>query len=50
MTEENEDDRAAVLETLEILSDPAAMEAINSAKQGLGIYRTLNLEDENFGL
>ena len=50
MPVEKEDDLAAIFETLEILCDPAAMEAIKSAKQGQGIYRTLDLEDENFGL
>jgi hypothetical protein len=50
MSVEKEDELADILETLEILSDSAAMDAINSAKQDQGFYRTLDLEDENFGL
>lgn len=44
------DDFEALMETLDILGDPAAMKAIHSAKQGESTYRPLNLDDENFGL
>lgn len=44
------DDFEALMETLDILGDPNAMQAIHSAKQGKTNYRPLDLDDENFGL
>lgn len=37
-------------ETLEILANPEAMKWINAAKKGKLKYKTLDLDDENFGL
>jgi prevent-host-death family protein len=44
------EDFEALLETLDILEDPAAMKAIRGAKSKTSKYRTLDLSDENFGL
>lgn len=44
------EDFEALLETLDVLADPAAMSALRSARKGTGKYRTLDLADENFGL
>ena len=44
------EDFEALLETLDILEDPAAMKAIRCAKSKTSKYRTLDLSDENFGL
>lgn len=44
------EDFEALLETLDVLGDPAAMKAVRSAKAGAGKYRRLGLTDENFGL
>jgi PHD/YefM family antitoxin component YafN of YafNO toxin-antitoxin module len=44
------EDFEALMETMDVLADPAAMTAIRSAKTGKTKYRTLNLDDENFGL
>lgn len=44
------DDFEALMETLDILGDPNAMEAINAARAGEGNYQKLDLNDENFGL
>lgn len=44
------DDFEALMETLDILGDPNAMEAINAARAGEGAYHNLDLDDENFGL
>jgi prevent-host-death family protein len=44
------EDFEALMETMDILADPAAMTAIRSAKAGKTQYRPLNLNDENFGL
>jgi len=43
-------DFEALMETLDVLGDPNAMAAIQSAKTGKTTYRPLNLDDENFGL
>ena len=43
-------DYDALLETMEILSNPAAMKTLRSAKAGKLAYKELNLADENFGL
>ena len=44
------DDFEALMETLDVLADPAAMNAVQSARAGKTKYRSLNLADENFGL
>lgn len=43
-------DFEALVETLDVLSDPKALKAIRDAKAGRTKYRTLDLDDENFGL
>jgi len=40
----------ALLETMELLSKPAAMKVLRAAKAGQLAYQELNLNDENFGL
>jgi PHD/YefM family antitoxin component YafN of YafNO toxin-antitoxin module len=40
----------ALLETLELLSNPTAMRALRAAKEGKLEYQELDLGDENFGL
>ena len=44
------DDYDALLETMELLSNPTAMRTLRAAKRGKLAYRELNLADENFGL
>ncbi len=44
------EDYDALLETMELLSDPTAMKTLRSAKAGRLAYKELNLADENFGL
>ena len=44
------EDYDALLETMELLSDPAAMKTLRAAKAGKLAYKELNLADENFGL
>ena len=44
------DDFEALMETLDVLADPAAMKAIESARAGKTTYRPLDLDDDNFGL
>ena len=44
------DDFEALMETLDVLADPAAMKAVQAARTGKTKYRTLDLADENFGL
>ena len=44
------EDFEALMETLDVLADPVAMKAIESARAGESQYRELNLGDENFGL
>lgn len=44
------EDYEALIETLDVLGDPKAMEAILSAREGKTNYREINLGDENFGL
>ena len=46
----NAADYEALMETLEVLADPAAMEELRRAKAGQGTYRKLDLDDEDFGL
>ena len=43
-------DFEALMETLDVLGDPNAMKVIHAAQQGESTYRTLDLDDENFGL
>ncbi len=44
------DDFEALMETLDVLGNPAAMKAIQAAREGSTAYRELDLGDENFGL
>ncbi len=44
------EDFEALMETLDVLADPAAMKAIQSARNSESNYRALDLDDENFGL
>lgn len=44
------DDFEALMETLDVLADPAAMKAVQAARSGKAKYRALDLTDENFGL
>lgn len=44
------EDFEALMETLDVLADPAALKAVEAARSGRGKYRTLDLADENFGL
>ncbi len=44
------EDFDALLETMELLSNPKAMKTLRAAKAGKLAYRELNLDDENFGL
>jgi PHD/YefM family antitoxin component YafN of YafNO toxin-antitoxin module len=44
------EDYDALLETMELLSNPAAMKTLRAAKRGKLAYKELNLADENFGL
>ena len=44
------DDFEALMETLDILGDPNAMQAIHFAKQVQNTYHPLDLNDKNFGL
>ena len=40
----------AMLETLDVLADPRAMEAVKKARAGETSYTELDLDDEHFGL
>ena len=44
------EDYDAMLETMEILSNPAAMKTLRAAKAGRLAYKELDLADETFGL
>jgi len=44
------EDFEALMETLDVLADPAAMKAVQSARKDKTKYRPLDLDDENFGL
>src|SRR2546422_7401501 len=44
------EDYEALMETMDLLSNPKAMKALRAAKAGKMSYRTLDLDDENFGL
>jgi PHD/YefM family antitoxin component YafN of YafNO toxin-antitoxin module len=39
----------ALLETMELLANPAAMKTLRAARAGKLAYKELNLDDENFG-
>ena len=43
-------DFEALLETMDVLSDPKAMKAIRQSQGGQTKYADLNLDDENLGL
>ncbi|MCC5847284.1 MAG: type II toxin-antitoxin system Phd/YefM family antitoxin [Verrucomicrobia bacterium] len=40
----------ALMETLDVLSDPKAMKEIQRAEAGKGSYKPLDLDHEDFGL
>jgi PHD/YefM family antitoxin component YafN of YafNO toxin-antitoxin module len=40
----------ALLETMELLANPAAMKTLRAARSGKLAYKELNLGNENFGL
>ncbi len=44
------EDYEAMIETMDLLSDPRAMKTLRAAKSGQLRYRKLDLEDEGFGL
>jgi PHD/YefM family antitoxin component YafN of YafNO toxin-antitoxin module len=44
------EDYDALLETMEILSNPKAMTTLRAAKAGRLVYKELDLADENLGL
>ena len=44
------DDYEAMMETMDLLSDPTAMKVLRAAKAGKLKYRKLDLNDEDFGL
>ena len=44
------EDFEALMETLDVMGDPAAMEALGVARSGEGTYRKLDLDDPDFGL
>ncbi len=44
------EDFEALLETMDVLADPKAMRSLKESQNGTSKYKTLNLEDENFGL
>jgi len=44
------EDYDALLETMELLSNPKAMQTLRAARQGKLAYTELDLADENFGL
>ena len=44
------EDYDALLETMELLSNPRAVTTLRAAKAGRLAYKELNLADENFGL
>ena len=44
------EDFEALLETLDVLEDPASMKSVRAAKAGTAKYRVLDLSAENLGL
>ena len=43
-------DYEAMIETMDLLSDPKAMKTLRAAKAGKLKYKELDLDDESFGL
>ena len=43
-------DYESLIETMDLLSNPRAMETLRAAKAGKLSYQDLDLDDENFGL
>ncbi len=43
-------DYEALIETLDVLADPAAMKELTRARAGRGAYKTLDLDDAGFGI
>ena len=43
-------DYEAMMETMDLLSNPRAMKTLRAAKAGKLAYRKLDLDDEDFGL
>lgn len=43
-------DFEALMETLDVLGNPAAMKALGLAREGKTNYQTLDLDDPDFGL
>lgn len=43
-------DFEALMETLDVLGNPAAMKALGLAREGITNYQTLDLDDPDFGL
>jgi PHD/YefM family antitoxin component YafN of YafNO toxin-antitoxin module len=43
-------DYGALVETMELLSNPAAAKTLRAAKAGKGKYRALDLDHDDFGL
>ncbi len=44
------EDFESLMETLDVLADPQAMEQIRAANEGTPSYRELDLDDEDLGL
>jgi PHD/YefM family antitoxin component YafN of YafNO toxin-antitoxin module len=44
------EDFEALMETMDVLADPAAMQALEAARKGETAFVPLDLNDENFGL
>ncbi len=44
------EDYEALIETMDLLANPAAMQILRAAKSGKLRYHRLNLDDEDFGL
>ena len=44
------EDYEAMMETMDLLSNPQAMKVLRAAKAGKLKYRKLDLDDDNFGL
>jgi PHD/YefM family antitoxin component YafN of YafNO toxin-antitoxin module len=43
-------DYESLIETMDLLANPKAMEALRAAEAGRTAYRALDLDDEDFGL
>jgi hypothetical protein len=44
------EDFEALMETLDVLADPAAIKVVQGARPGKTKFRTLGLTNDNFGL